>query len=378
MLYGGGEYIFAKWAEEMARRGHEISVITQKITGTASFEKLNGVNVHRINPEIQYNGALYNIGIAKNLGFLVNAVISTRKLVPEFDVIHSNTFTPTLAAEAVARLLRRPHLATIHDVYTQTDNDFWKKWSSQREVNFIAKTAGRLIEKIVLMLPVSRVHTVSRTSKNDLVKTGIPAEKITVIANGINPDEYQSQSHRKAGQVAYVGRLVFYKNLDTVIRAFRKVCDHLPESRLVIAGKGPCEQSLKDLTLQLGLQDNVIFPGRISDQEKVQLLAESQLMVQPSLVEGFGITVIESFCCGTPVLASNVMPLPELVKDNDNGLTLPPFAVDRWAEALLDYLANPEKCHRQGENGKRLVSEKYTISKVVDRLEGLYQELLRG
>lgn len=377
MLYGGGEYIFAKWAEEMARRGHTVYVITQKITGTDSFEKLNGVNVFRINPEIGYNGALYNIGIAQNLGFLFNAIISARKLMAGVDVIHSNTFTPTIAAETIARFSRRPHLATIHDVYTQTDNEFWKKWSAQREVNFFTKTAGHLIEKIVLKLPVNRVHTVSRTSMNDLVKTGIRPEKITVIPNGIDPDEYQAQYSKKARQVAYVGRLVFYKNLDTVIRAFKKVCAWQSDARFIIAGKGPCEQGLKELVLQLGLQKNIIFPGRISDQEKVQLMAESQVMVQPSLVEGFGITVIESFYCGTPVLASNVMPLPELVKDGDNGLTLPPFDVDLWAEALIDYLAKPEKCHLQGKNGKKLVAENYTISKVVDRLEGLYQELLQ-
>ena len=190
MLYGGGEYIFSKWAEEIARRGHEVSVITQKITGTDSFERLNGVNIHRIKPEIQYNGALYNIGIIQNLGFLVNAVRRARKLIPEVDVIHSNTFTPTIAAEAVARISRRPHLATIHDVYVQTDNSFWKKWSAQHEVTFFAKSAGYFVEKIVLNLPVSMVHTVSGTSKDDLIKAGIPANKITVIPNGINPDEY--------------------------------------------------------------------------------------------------------------------------------------------------------------------------------------------
>jgi glycosyltransferase involved in cell wall biosynthesis len=271
----------------------------------------------------------------------------------------------------------RPHLATIHDVYLQTDNEFWKKWSSQREVSFLAKTAEHFIEKIVLRLPVKKVHTVSRTSKNDLVKTGIAPDRIAVIPNGINPSEYQTTSTKKSLQIAYIGRLIFYKNLDTVIKAFRKVCDQHPESRFYIAGKGPYEQSLKKLTRELNLQDNVFFLGRIMDQDKVKLLAESQLMVQPSLVECFGITVIESFCCGTPVLASNVMPLPELVKDGENGgATLPPFDERAWSDALLDYLQDSEKCRQQGENGKRLVAEKYTISKVVDRLEDLYREMI--
>jgi glycosyltransferase involved in cell wall biosynthesis len=376
MLYGGGEYIFAKWAEEMARRGDEVSVITQKIAGTSSFERLNGVNVHRIKPEIEYNGALYNIGIRQNLGFLFNAIRNARKLVPQVDVIHSNTFTPTLAAEAVARISRRPHLATIHDVYLQTDKRFWKRWSAQNESSYFAKIAGCLIEQVVLNLPVKMVHTVSHTSKKDLLKAGIPANKICVIPNGVSPDEYRSTNAKKPLQITYVGRLVFYKNLDTVIKAFRFVCDRKPGARFIIAGRGPYEQKLKDLTVELGLQENVLFAGRITDQEKVDLLSGSQVMIQPSLTEGFGITVIESFCCKTPVLSSNVMPLPELVMGGKNGLTLPPFDSEAWAAAILDYLDNPEKCLQQGIAGFKLIEEKYTIIQVVDRLKELYQQLI--
>lgn len=376
MLYGGGEYIFAKWAEEFARRGDEVSVITQKIAGTSSFERLNGVNVHRIKPEIEYNGALYNIGIKQNLGFLFNAIRRTRELVPEFDVIHSNTFTPTLAAEAVARISRRPHLATIHDVYIHTDKRFWKNWFSQNESSYFTKIAGCLIEKMVLHLPVTMVHTVSHTSKTDLVKAGIPASKICIIPNGISYNEYKSANEKTSLQIAYVGRLVFYKNLDTVIKAFRSVCDQKPSAKFIIAGRGPYEQKLKDLSVELGLQENVLFPGRITNQEKADLLSGSQLMIQPSITEGFGITVIESFCCHTPVLSSNVMPLPELVLDGKNGLTLPPFDVEAWAIAILDYLNDPEKCVRQGIAGFKLVEEKYTIVQVVDRLRELYQKII--
>jgi glycosyltransferase involved in cell wall biosynthesis len=376
VLYGGGEYIFAKWAEEFARRGDEVSVITQKIAGARSFERLNGVNVHRIKPEIDYNGALYNIGIRQNLGFLVNAIRRAGKLVHEYDVLHSNTFIPTLAAETVARISRQPHLATIHDVYIQADKSFWKKWSTQKELGYFTKFAGNFIEKLILNLPFKMVHTVSHTSKTDLVKAGIPASKIWVIPNGISPDEYKSTSAKKTLQIAYVGRLVFYKNLDTVIKAFRRVCDWKPGATFIIAGSGPYEQKLKDLTVELGLQKNVWFAGQITDKEKVDLLSESQLMIQPSLIEGFGITVIESFCCNTPVLSSNVMPLPELVLDRKNGLTLPPFDSEAWAKAILDYLDNPEKCLQQGIAGFKLVEEKYTLVHAVDRLKELYQQLI--
>ena len=377
MLYGGGEYIFSKWAQEMANRGHTICVITQKVKGTKDHEVLNGVNVYRIPPEINYSGSLYSIGLTDNIGFLLAAIAKGRKISKGFDLLHSNTFVPTLAAEVICRTLKLPHLATIHDVYLQTDREFWKKWSSQNEVNFLSKNIGYLFEKLILKLPFSKVHTVSQTSKEDLIKAGMQPERILVIPNGVNIEEYRVSINKKPFQVCYIGRILFYKNLDTVIKAFKKVISNQPSSKFVIAGKGPYEQNLKELTSRLGLEKNIIFAGRISNREKVQLLAESQLMVQPSLVEGFGITVIESFCCGTPVVASNVMPLPELVKNGENGMTLPPFDENRWAEVLLEYLSNPQQCLTHGINGKKSVEKKYTITKIVDRLENVYQGIIQ-
>lgn len=376
MLYGGGEYIFSKWAQEMASRGHTICVITQKVEGTKNYEVLNGVNVYRIPPEIDYRGSLYSIGLTDNIGFLLGAIAKGRKIAKRFDLIHSNTFVPTLAGEVICRTLNLPHLATIHDVYLQTDREFWKKWSSQNEVSFLSKNIGYLFEKLILKLPFTKVHTVSQTSKKDLIKAGMQPEKIFVVPNGINREEYRISIKKKPFQICYIGRILFYKNLDTVIKAFKKMVSNQPLSKFVIAGKGPYEQNLKELTSRLGLEKNILFAGRISNREKLQLLAESQLMVQPSLVEGFGITVIESFCCGTPVLASNVMPLPELVKNGENGMTLPPFDENKWAEVLLEYLSNPQQCLTQGFNGKKLVEDKYTINKIVDQLESLYLKIL--
>lgn len=377
LVYGGGEYIFAKWAEELASRGHDVSVITQKISGTESFEVLKGVKVHRIGPVIQYTGALYNIGLLQNLGFMINAVAMASRLAGRFDVIHSNTYTPTVAAEVASRLRGLPHLMTIHDVYNQTDKDFWGKWTTQQDIGMMAKYAGALIEKIVLKLPCSMIHTVSETSKRDLIAAGISSEKIALVPNGIDPAQYQSNSPKKSFQIAYIGRLVFYKNVDTVIRAFASVCNQMPEARFLIAGTGPHEAHLKQITSQLNLGDKVIFLGKITERQKVDLLAESQLTVQPSLVEGFGITVIESFCCGTPVISSNVMPLPELVVDNVTGSSLEPFDVDLWSRTILEYLRDPARCIREGNTSREIVHEKFSIKKVADRIIDIYFQLNR-
>lgn len=262
LVYGGGEYIFAKWAQEFARRGHDVCVITQKIVGTVSFETVNGVSIHRVGPEIRYKGALYNIGIGKNLGFVAAALRKIPKLVADFEIVHSNVYMPSIAAQIAARRLRRPHIMTVHDVFTRHDSAFIQEWAQRNNLNRMVKWAGTLVEKRVLDLDVTRIHTVSETSRIDLIKAGIRSDRISVIPNGIDPKEYRFEGNKRPLQIAYVGRLVFYKNLETVIKAFRQVCDRVSGARMVIAGGGPSENDLKELVAHLHLQSNIFLLAR--------------------------------------------------------------------------------------------------------------------
>jgi glycosyltransferase involved in cell wall biosynthesis len=377
MLYGGGEYIFSKWAERMAKKGHDVTVITQKIVNTKSNEVLNGVKVLRIPPTIKYSGALYSISLLENLIFLYYLISVGIKRSKGCDLIHSNTFVPTFAAEIISRLTGKPHISTIHDVYFQTNKKFWENWAHQSSVSSLSRWSGQFIEKLILKLKPSRIHTVSETSKKDLIKAGKKHDEIIVVPNGINLDEYQIKAIKKPFQICFIGRLVFYKNIDTVIKSFRNIVDALPEARFIIAGRGPCENELRNLTNSLNLANNIVFIGRISHTDKLKLLAESQVMVQPSLVEGFGITIIESFACGTPVISSNVMPLPELVRDGENGVAVDPYDVPKWAYFIEQYLLNPDKCKEQGEYGKKVVIEKYTIETITNKIEELYKCIIR-
>lgn len=378
MLFGGGEYVFSKWAEELASRGHVITVITQRFKGTKDAELLNGVKVYRVSPQIEYGGSLYGISPADSLKFLRNATRLALTLLKGHDLIHSNPFASTLAAEIAARLTGKPHVATIHDVYLQPGQSLWKKWSISSDISSLSQKIAQTVERIILKLMPTCFLTCSATSRNDLIKNGVRKASISVIPYGINLSEYGLNAQKKPFQICYIGRLVHYKNIDTVIRAVKKAAEVLPQIKFIVAGKGPYEKQLKVLTASCGLEKKVIFAGRIPADAKVRLLSESQLMVQPSLVEGFGITVIESFACATPVLSSNVMPLPELVQDGINGMTIAPFDDKTWALNLCNYLSDPKKCKKQGEQGKKLVVEKYTNSKVVDQLTDLYRSILLG
>ena len=120
-------------------------------------------------------------------------------------------------------------------------------------------------------------------------------QKITVIPNGIDPSQYQANNTQTKNQAIFVGRLIFYKNLDVILDAFSIVIKKIPDAKLVLVGDGPTKQSLVEKSKSLGIQNNVIFTGRVSHDDKVKLIGQSQVLLNPSLIEGFGIVVLEAY-----------------------------------------------------------------------------------
>src|SRR5205814_9082025 len=121
---------------------------------------------------------------------------------------------------------------------------FWSEWMAKLNDGLPAYTStlAKLLERIVLRLDVSAFHTVSEASREDLVRFGVDSRRISVIPNGIDPADYRVEPETGRDSMpsaVFVGRLVFYKNLETVIRAFTKVGRTIPDARLEIVGHGP-------------------------------------------------------------------------------------------------------------------------------------------
>jgi glycosyltransferase involved in cell wall biosynthesis len=377
-LYGGGEFIFFQWAKELAKRGHKVHVITQRLKGITDFEIIEGVHIHRVGPPIEYKGTLPPF-LLDNLKYVISAVIKGLNIISQhkINVLHSNTYAPALAGEICGLIKKKLHIITFHDVYTLKSKDFWVRWASQQGIPGQVTITGPLVEKIIMRLPLAVFHTVSKSSMKDLLENKVPTRKIFIIANGVPVEDYSSSSSFNTHQAIYLGRLVFYKNLETVIEAWKKVTSKIPESKLLVIGDGPYRSFLEAKVKRMGLERNIVFLGRVSDRVKVKLLSESAFLVLPSVCEGFGIVVIEAFACARPVLVSRIAPLPEIVKEGVDGFTIPPFNPDKWAEKIIFLMENSDVCKRMGYYGLLKLRQKYSIEKVVDQLESLYKSLLK-
>jgi glycosyltransferase involved in cell wall biosynthesis len=139
-------------------------------------------------------------------------------------------------------------------------------------------------------------------------------------------------------QVAYVGRLKQYKSVDVLIQAFAKVLTEVPEAKLVIAGDGDDMSRLQKEVVHLELDKNITFLGKVSEKKKLQILQESWVCVNPSMMEGWGITVIEANACRTPVVASDVPGLRDSVHDRETGILVPHGDVNLLAAQITHIL----------------------------------------
>ncbi|MBS3926348.1 MAG: glycosyltransferase family 4 protein [Nitrosarchaeum sp.] len=373
-VFGGGEYIFYHWARELVKKGHQVFVITQSLQGQKSHETVDGINIFRVGTPLNLSGTL-PVGIFANLSYLIKSYLLGKKIIKEnkIDIIHSNTYIPVISAQWCAKKI--PHIATIHDVYHTSKNDFWKTWSKQKQISNLTKFLGPLVEKKIAKTNVTLFHTVSNQSKDDIESLGV-RKKIKVIPNGIDPTIYDVATEQKKFQAIYVGRLIFYKNIDVIIDAFDIVTKKIPSSKLVIAGDGPMRDQLVKKINKLNLQNNISLVGNVTDEQKFKLIKESTVLLNPSLIEGFGIVVLEGFAAGRPVIVSDSKPLSELVNNSVDGFILKHDDPDLWAQKIIQLFSDDLMAKKMGEAGKHKVIENYSISPLVNQLVDLYKSVL--
>jgi glycosyltransferase involved in cell wall biosynthesis len=195
---------------------------------------------------------------------------------------------------------------------------------------------------------------ISESTRDDLVRRGIAADRITVVHCGLDhlayrPDPAAARSARPT--LLFVGRLRRYKGLDWVMRALPRVRARVQGARLVVIGDGPFGPWLHRQAERLGVADAVEFRGFVPRPEKIRAIQESWVLVQPSPKEGWGLTVVEAGACGTAVVAADSPGLRDSVRHDVTGLLVPYGDDAGLAEALTRVLTDGALRSRLGAAG---------------------------
>jgi len=359
---GGGYYLFSIIAELLAKNGHKVWVITNEVKG---IENPKHDNIKIIFLSSQSNNEIQYWSQKNKIRYFLLAIRKGLDIVKKekIDVIHSNAIYPIFAGSIISALTSTPHIKTIHDLHSL------KIKNSSSEGGL-----GKFLEKIMVKSASSAIHTVSDATKDGLIKFGA-TKPIYVIPIGI-PIKKVEEIQLEPYQLVCIGRLTASKNIQVVIKAVKIVKKSFPKVSLIIIGDGGYKKNLQQLVVELDLKDNVVFKDQTSEGEKIKLLASSQALLFPSLVEGFGIVILEAFMQKKPVLVSNFSPMTDIVEHEKTGLIVPINDEKIWAKFIESILRDPRKAQNMGETGRKVFEERYMDENMTREIAQMYEEII--
>ena len=228
---------------------------------------------------------------------------------------------------------------------------------------------------------IPRVVTVSESSKRDIAgQMGVPLEHMTVVPIGVDESLFRPLPHlsRVPGRLMTTASAdVPLKGLTVLLDALAKVRVERPDAHLVVIGRLKDGSSVPALIDQLGLEGAVEFVSGVTDERIVELYAEAEVAVVPSLYEGFSLPAAEAMACGVAVVATTGGALPEVVgPDGDCARTVEPGDPSALAAMLLQVLADPDQRRSLGERGRARVLERFTWRSHAEGLVRIWREEL--
>jgi glycosyltransferase involved in cell wall biosynthesis len=351
------------------------------------------------NVELRVNGIMH-YGIYRRLAKFIPFVDYNGFFRVEADIFHFVNFV-------VPPRVKGSIINTVYDMVYKTFPETMEK-ANYRKLDHSLKDSCSRADAII---------TISENSKRELMGyLGIPEKKIHIIPPGVDlsvyrpmrnqlyagdngelmpdaeksiatdrPGRYQGGSGsaaeciRKYGlpekYLLYLGTIEPRKNIPVIIRSFHQFSQKDKQGyKLVIAGKkGWMFREVFELVEKLGLEEKVIFPGYVAEEDKPYLYGGADVFLFPSLYEGFGMPPLEAMACGVPVIVSNTSSLPEVV--GDAGIQIDPSDVDAISNAILELTSNPELCRALSEKGLKR-AQSFTWEDSVKKLLKVYDLIL--
>lgn len=289
-----------------------------------------------------------------------------------FDLIHTHGVRANLLGRLAARQAGKKKVITT--VHSLLERDY---------PGLLSCLANSWIERLTRGW-TDHFITVSQGLKDQLVSRGVPGNKITVIYNGIVPDEFSPSEEPGAARgklgfhpgtplVGIVARLHAVKGHRYFLEAAREVLLQRSDAQFVVVGDGLCRSALEAMACRLGLTGKVVFTGFMEDVRP--LMADLDLLVISSLWEGFGLTAVEAMALGVPVVATEVGGLPEVVLHGETGLLAPPANAAALAKSIVWMLEHPGATGEMAKKGEKAVREKFNATVMARRTEELYRRV---
>lgn len=379
-VIGGLELHTQFLTEKLTERGHDVTVITTKHPKGLRSDNINGVKIYYVGDKsLKYTENFFkeSYELFKRLNTDEN-----------FDVVHSQS-TSGYGFVKYSKI-EKPFVTTMHgimknEIASIMNEGGLKNWLVIPYLFF--KYMTNIKKRDMCSLQASKkIISDSKELKNDLIKEyRIPEEKITIIYDGIDVNKFKPATvddfrkklriEKDEKIILSSGRIVKQKGYHLIVQILPEILKEM-KVRLIIVGDGDYLQHLKDLVRKRNISNNVLFTGKVSEQDLIKYYNLADVFVFPTLrVEAFGIVIAEAMSCGKPVVATKVGGIQTVVDDSENGYLIEMNNLKELKERLMMVFSNEKLAKKLGNAARKKVVENFSLEKMIDDTIKVYEEV---
>ncbi len=359
---------------------------TQAAKSELLEEEVDGFHFFRT-PET--GGLLSRLPVLNQMAVISSLTKRLAQIIPQVkpDILHAHS--PALNGLAAANVARQFGLPLVYEIRA-----FWEDAAVDhgncKEGDLRYRLTRGMETKVIRQ--ASAVTTICEGLRKDIIERGVSADKVTVIPNAVNPDKFvlggeadpelQQQLGLQGCRVlGFIGSFYAYEGLPMLLQALPKIRQQHADIKVLLVGGGPQEEALKQQVKALGIEDYVVFTGRVPHDQVSRYYDLIDILVYPRLSMRLTELVtplkpLEAMAQGRLFAASDVGGHHELIKDGVTGRLFKADDVDALADTVVDLLDNQAQWPELKQNGRKFIEEERNWRASVGRYQSVYESLL--
>ena len=374
-IVGGIARVVHDISHRLIKDGHEVTVVTYKEGELPEYENDKGVEVYRVENYMIHPTNFIEWILQLNFNLTAKATeIMNRK--GKFDVIHAHDWLVASSAKTLKQAFDIPLVSTIHA--TEAGRNSGIHDETQRYINDTEWLLTYESTEVIVNSNYMKSHVQGLF--------GLPFDKINVIPNGINLNNFtgierdydfrRQYAMDNEKIILYVGRLVYEKGIQNLISAMPKILNGYNDAKLIIAGKGGMLDELRAQVDSMGLSNKVYFTGYLNAKQVQKMYKCADVAVFPSTYEPFGIVALEAMLAGIPTVVSDVGGLNEIVEHGVDGMKSYSGNPNSIADSVLSILYDPQLAQSISKKAKQKVKEEFNWNKIAQDTHYVYEKAI--
>ncbi len=358
-ITGGVEARAFNVARRLAKK-HDVKVICSWQKGQKKKDKFSNIEVYRVGTNHPYSHS----GSFLSRLRLVKAAVK-KGIELDVDIVDGYSYLMYLASYKIAKKLKIPSVITYHETWVG-------EWVKNK--GLITGIPGEIWERLVLRKKYDKVISVSEFTKKRLERFGV--KNIDVVHNGVDLRYFGSIKVKKFSKatICVINRLTPKKRVDDVINALSIVKKDIPDIQCKIIGKGVEIDRLKKLANSLNVE--VDFLGFVKKNEDViKTLKASHVFCSASVLEGFGMVLVEAMASSVPFVCSDIEPFKEVTENGKGGLIFKAKNYNDLAIKIKRLLSN-KRIYTQKILEEKFLVRKYNWGNITKKIEEIYKKLI--